>query len=305
MTSNQPTTLGTTLASDGVALAWARWTPPSPSTTVLLIHGWSGSRRYFDGVVPHLVARGADVVAVDLRFHGDSGPERPKRGPTGATPRGAHVARLAVDVHTVCVDLGLDGVTAIGTSMGAAVIWCYVELFGKAGKPHATPLAGRIARAVVVDQAPLQNRAPDWALGSNGCYDAQTLASLQQAVRGDPATFAAGNADACLATCVDAGTLSLLSSETARCDADGLAALMADHTQLDWRPLVASGGGPPTLVVVGGASKIFPPAGCRWVADAGGHRCVEFDGCGHWLYVEKAAEFCEVVWGWVVEEEGT
>jgi len=34
----------------------------------------------------------------------------------------------------------------VGTSMGAAVIWSYLELFGDA----------RIAKAVFVDQAPLQ-----------------------------------------------------------------------------------------------------------------------------------------------------
>ena len=39
--------------------------------------------------------------------------------------------------------------TVVGTSMGAAVIWSYLELFGDA----------RIAKAVFVDQAPLQARA--------------------------------------------------------------------------------------------------------------------------------------------------
>lgn len=37
-------------------------------------------------------------------------------------------------------------VTVVGTSMGASTIWSYIELFGE----------DRIARAVFVDQAPLQ-----------------------------------------------------------------------------------------------------------------------------------------------------
>jgi len=37
-------------------------------------------------------------------------------------------------------------VTVVGTSMGASTIWSYLELFGE----------DRIARAVFVDQAPLQ-----------------------------------------------------------------------------------------------------------------------------------------------------
>lgn len=40
----------------------------------------------------------------------------------------------------------VQDVTLVGTSMGASTIWSYIELFGEVG----------IARAVFVDQAPLQ-----------------------------------------------------------------------------------------------------------------------------------------------------
>ena len=42
--------------------------------------------------------------------------------------------------------IGIQNVTVIGTSMGASTIWSYTELFGN----H------RLAKAVFVDQAPLQ-----------------------------------------------------------------------------------------------------------------------------------------------------
>lgn len=44
--------------------------------------------------------------------------------------------------------VSLQDVTVVGTSMGASTIWSYIELFGD----H------RLARAVFVDQAPLQVR---------------------------------------------------------------------------------------------------------------------------------------------------
>lgn len=290
-----PATAATVPASDGVPLAYTHHTPPSPGRhTVVLVHGWSGSARYFDGVTAGLLARGCAVVTVDLRFHGASGPlPRPAR-PTGATPPGAHVARLAADVDTVLTALDVADAVAVGTSMGASILWCYGELYGR----------GRLARIVCVDQAPLQNRVggdgPDaWTLGSLGCYDGATLAGLQAAVRGDVAAFADGNAAACLARSVDADTLALLASETARADRDGLAALMADHTQLDWRPAVRVCPHD-TLVVVGARSAIFPPDGCAWVARAAPRaQLVTFDDCGHWLYVERVAEFVDVVWRWV------
>jgi hypothetical protein len=48
------------------------------------------------------------------------------------------------------------------------------------------------------DQAPLQNRAPDWQLGSKGCYDAATLAALQKTLADNLEAVADGNAEGCL-----------------------------------------------------------------------------------------------------------
>lgn len=289
------TTSGTVPASDGVPLAWTRHAPPpdaEPRHTFVLVHGWSGSARYFDAVAGGLAARGSAVLTIDLRFHGASGPLPRPPAPTGVTPPGAHVARLAVDLDNVLAALDVTDAVAVGTSMGASILWCYGELYGR----------GRVARVVCVDQAPLQNRTPGWTSGSKGCYDAATLAGLQAAVRGDVEAFAAGNAAACLARPVDQATLALLASETARACRDALAALMADHTQLDWRPAVCVCPHE-TLVVVGGRSAIFPPDGCAWVARAApAGQLVSFEDCGHWLYIERGDEFVDVVWRWAEGE---
>jgi len=137
-----PDAAGTVAASDGVDLAYARWHGPGGSVpTIVLIHGWSGSRLYWNSCVGELAKRAA-VVAVDLRFHGRSGPARPAGGPTGATPAGAHIARLAVDLENVLTALALTDVVTVGASMGAAVLWSYSELFGR----------GRVRAMVFVDQ---------------------------------------------------------------------------------------------------------------------------------------------------------
>lgn len=41
------------------------------------------------------------------------------------------------------------------------------------------PFPHHSAQAVFVDQAPLQNIAPDWRWGSTGCYDTASLTRLQ------------------------------------------------------------------------------------------------------------------------------
>ena len=49
-------------------------------------------------------------------------------------------------VISITIQAVVQEVTVVGASMGASTIWSYIELFGE----------DRIARAVFVDQAPLQ-----------------------------------------------------------------------------------------------------------------------------------------------------
>jgi hypothetical protein len=60
------------------------------------------------------------VYAYNQRFHGDS----------DSPSHGFHVARLAADLRDFLAALQLTDVTVVGSSMGCAVIWSYVELFG-------------------------------------------------------------------------------------------------------------------------------------------------------------------------------
>ena len=59
------------------------------------------------------------VLVPDLRGHGDSGKPR----------AGYHVARLAMDLQNFIAHMKLDedgskgGISAIGTSLGAAILW--------------------------------------------------------------------------------------------------------------------------------------------------------------------------------------
>lgn len=131
--------VGTITTNDGIELHYERFGSHGP--VVVLIHGWSGSRHYWDlNVRP--IARTCQVITFDLRHHGDSG--KPQWG--------YHVSRLAADLREILTQLDLYGVTVVGSSLGAAIIWSYFELFG----------SERVAQAVFVDQAPLQNIAIDW-----------------------------------------------------------------------------------------------------------------------------------------------
>ena len=281
-------------ASDGLRSSFTVCEPPpgraaGGGRAVVLLHGWSGSRRYFDHLLEPLAALGLPTYAPDLRGHGDSA--------EGCGLHGLRIACLAADLRDFLSllqshgRLGPDGrVTLVGTSMGVAVIWSYIEQFGE----------DLVRSLVLVDQAPLQNRVEGWALGSTGCYDAETLRALQDALARDMGAFAEGNAEACFSQTTawmqtHPDTLALLGAETRRCRPAVLAALMADHTQLDWRPLLPRVRAE-TWNCVGLQSKIFPWQGVAWVGDAMPNaRNVPFEKGGHWLYVEEPQRFAEVV----------
>jgi hypothetical protein len=72
------------------------------------------------------------------------------------------------------------------------------------------------ACACLLLQAPLQNRAPGWTLGSKGCYDEATLQQLQQTLAADLGSIADGNASGCLSLLVPDDVLSVLRQETLR-----------------------------------------------------------------------------------------
>ena len=259
--------------NDGIDLKYERFGSHG-GPVVVLIHGWSGSRHYWDlNVRP--IARTCQVITYDQRFHGDSG--KPQWG--------FHVARLASDLHDLLVGLGLQDVTVVGASLGAAVIWSYWEIFGDE----------RLSSCVFVDQAPLQNVVEDWKAGSTGCYDIASLTRLQCRLLSDFAGFARDNARFCSAASVPSDVIKVLEQETLRADGKALAALMADHTAIDWRPILRRID-LPCLNLVARRSAVFPYWGCEEVSRlCPQSHCIYFEESNHWLYIDQASKFSTLI----------
>jgi pimeloyl-ACP methyl ester carboxylesterase len=78
------------------------------------LHGFTGSGQVFKRNIDGL-SKKFHVIVLDLRDHGLS--ENPRAG--------YHVARLAMDLKNLIEHLQLpEGqVSAIGTSLGAAILW--------------------------------------------------------------------------------------------------------------------------------------------------------------------------------------
>ena len=269
--------------------------PARDRPIVVLVHGWSGSAAYF---WPAMRAARDDfpaTIAFDLRGHGGS--DRPGCGYT--------VARLAMDLREVLEQAAArtspSGFALVGTSMGCAVIWSLLQLCGARWDVEG----GRevnIIGAVLVDQAPLQNRRPDWDLGSLGCYDAASYEALAAAVRRDMSAFADGNAEACFHDLgvVHADVLAMVKSETLECCPEALCELMYDHTHQDWRSECRRMT-IPALVMAGSETKIFPIDGIKAVAEMIPDSELKiFENCGHWLYLEEPKKFADEVHDFVM-----
>ncbi|KAI0129911.1 Alpha/Beta hydrolase protein [Xylariales sp. AK1849] len=316
-----------TTANDGCSLAFQTSLPLSPAsfaaaaaeagpryrTLILLIHGFSGSSEYFKHNFASLSAVHW-VVAPDLRGHGKSG--RPRGG--------YHVARLAADLKDLITYLRascLEGeeelkIFSVGCSIGAAILWTYVELFSD----------GDFAGCVFVDQAPLQDRSSfdawDDSKAHRGCYDEKSMLAAQTSWIHDSENAYKGLVADCLGYRYAPRSYDNVSAEkqkededfftgiSRQCDPVWLARLLADHTRYDHREAceeirVA------VLVIMGERTGCFPLPGMGETIDRVTKGRMERPGkslvkrsvfdSGHWLFYEAPDLFDERLLGFVEE----
>ena len=213
---------------------------------LIMIPGWGCSRNFFKNNID-VLSQTCRVIALDLRGHGDS----------DNVEWGHRISRYAKDIKDLIEELGLENVTLLGWSMGASIIWSYIDLFGN---EH---LAGHVS----VDQSPKQYYDETWRWGQPGCYDAESLAILTVRLEYDPEGAARGLVPACFGdTPPTAGEVEYFGSEIDKCPGRIRAMIMADHTHLDWRDLLPTIK-LPVLVCVGRQSKVFPWEGSAYVGE--------------------------------------
>lgn len=288
--------------NDGIRLIYEHRSPSTASPTsshptIVLIHGWSGSSQAFVRNFDAL-SRDFPVIRYDQRGHGDS----------DASAHGLRVSRLSMDLYELLSHLhdrgavSEKGVVLVGCSLGSAVIWSFVEQFGLKSLS--------IRGCVFVDQAPFQQYSADgsWTLGSNGLFSDSALETFCTQLLAFPEQAHRGTVHACLTREPTPEEVAFFAGEAAKARPDVLANLMRDHNKNDWRmttALVTCR----TMVVVGGASKIFPPEGVRAAAELMPDVVVEeLESGSHWVYYEEAEWFNAKLAGFVrgigTEREG-
>jgi pimeloyl-ACP methyl ester carboxylesterase len=282
-----------------LSLASAR--DKTPKSCLLLLHGFSGSSQYFVRNTESL-KQSHWVVAPDMRGHGQS----------DRTEHGYHVARLAMDLHDIITKVILTvnpevHVYAVGCSIGAAVSWTYVELFGDAA----------LSGFVFVDQAPLQDQSLFGAWGKGlhhyGCYDEATMLAAQNAWASSSESVREetyrGLVDSCLGyryAPLQQDNITkdqresdeeFFTSISRVCDGVWLAKLLADHTRYDHREAISLIQ-KPILVMAGQRSGCFSIDAQEEIVRRAA-RCPKLGtfpaimkfSSGHWLFWEQPEEF--------------
>lgn len=239
-------------------------------------------------------------------------------GASGHSKGGYHVARLAADLRTILTALRAHQsdvrIIPVGCSIGAAVLWTYVELFGD----------DDFAGFIFADQAPLQDRAPrfdgwDESKAHLGCYDEATMLGAQRAWIETPEDAHKGLVGECLGYRFKPAEQDVVNAEQAAtdeafftgisglCDGVWLARLLADHTRYDHREAI-EGITKPTMVLAGRRTGCFPLEGMeetvRRVVKGSGKedlaKWVVFES-GHWMFYEEPERFNREVAAFVDE----
>ena len=264
---------GNITTSDNVRLYYEDFGSGHP---LILIHGLAGSCKFFEQNFRDL-ASSFRVIRFDLRGHGDS--EKPQYG--------FHVHRLAADLHDILEHFSFEKVALLGCSLGCAVIWAFVELYGPS----------QISAAMFVDQSPYQMASADgaWQLGSKSIFSEGSLAHVRAELTNDPRSYHEKNVRTCFTRNPTDSEISLYVNECLKSQVWFTSKLMANHSYMDWRtvlPLVSC----PALVIAGKKSKVFPWEGVAYAANNMPHaKLIPFEEGSHWLYIEEAVRFNSTV----------
>jgi pimeloyl-ACP methyl ester carboxylesterase len=272
--------------SDGCDLDYRVDGPADASETLVLLHGWSQSRAMFDRALPTL-SRDVRVITYDQRGHGLS-----------AKPdHGARVARLAADLRELLDHLGVAGAHLAGHSLGASVLWSFIDMYG----------TSRLHSLIVIDQpsacVTLPWMQPAEAAEAGAILDFPGAEQFVRAVAADDHDVRHAFLTSMLTPGIPAGDLAWMAGENRRLPAGWGARLLLDHIMQDWRDVLPRID-VPTLVLAGEISHVAPASQAWTAAHIAGARLRTFtaaEGGAHFPFFEEPGPFCRDVTDFLAE----
>jgi non-heme chloroperoxidase len=243
---------------------------------LLLLHGVLASRHFFDRNIGPL-SEHFHVFAIDLRGHGDSTENQ----------GGNTVPQLARDIHAFMEAKQLDGVIAIGWSMGNFVIWDYLTQFNT---------ESRISAQVCISQGPADLNADGWALGFT---DPPGLRDLLRMTQEDYEGVCAYVATIMTKDLPSTSDQQWMVDQQMKTSPNTATCILADQTHRDYRSVLA-GLELPVLAIWGRDEKCLPVAAGEWLSRTMPNIELEiFEDSGHMPMWEEPERFNHLITDWV------
>jgi non-heme chloroperoxidase len=248
---------------------------------LVLIHGWSQSAEQFKYQISAFAKR-YHVIAVDLRGHGKS----------EKVTYGYRISRLSKDLQELIDILQLEKPHQLGHSMGCAVIWSYIDLFG----------TNEIDRLVLVEQSPLYTSRSYW--NSQEMEEAGAIVTdgqLNEVVHGLESSLAEEVTRNSLASMVTSAMPKEQFEWMVHCNLQCprllAATLLYNQFHMDWRDLIVKIRQP--TLIIGGRKSIIPWQSQIWIhqsiPDSQLEIFEELEGGGHFMFVENPEKFNQLV----------
>jgi pimeloyl-ACP methyl ester carboxylesterase len=233
--------------SDGVKLSYWEAGTGKP---LVFIPGWSANGAEYINVL-YLLSKTYHVYVLDPR----------NQGLSQHVDYGTRIARFSADLKEFSDHLGLKSADYCGWSMGAAVLWGYIDLFGTKG----------INKAVFVDEPVSIYSHEDWSE-----QERRDAGGMTSSVERMVATFTTGAPTNALV--VDMKVLERamakdspyfvnsesFASEFVKTDPKYTVKVLFDHASNDWRDVIRHKISVPTAIFSGEYSNNLPSQ--RWMA---------------------------------------
>ncbi|KQZ84786.1 alpha/beta fold hydrolase [Pseudomonas sp. Root562] len=226
--------LNSFVTSDGVNLAY--W-EAGAGTPLIFIPGWSANGALYFHLM-HILSQHYHVYVLDVR----------NQGLSEKVSFGNRISRYAMDVKQFADHLGVSEADYCGWSMGASILWAYIDLFGTQG----------IRTLSIIDQAPSVYCHEDWTEQERlqaGAFTTSPERMIASYAKGAP-TNQLISATRVLerATALDSAwfhNVISLAQAVMKDDMAFMERVLFDHVTNDWRDVIQAKIDVPTAIFTG------------------------------------------------------
>jgi len=264
--------------TDGATLSYV---DEGSGDVLILLHGWSQSAAMFRHQIEHF-SKDRRVIVPDFRGHGTSPDVR----------YGYRIHRLAADIAELIAHENIERADMLGWSMGASVLWGYIDLFGTA----------RLNKLIFVDEPASVMRQPGMSdedvINAGALFDGATMLSIAAEIIG-PNGHAARGAflDSMVTKTIPQDLKAWLLAENLLVAPKDVAALFVNHCMIDWSEIFARVDRP--TLIIGGRVSHVDARSQEWIhTQVPNSELVIFgedEGGAHFPFIEAPETFNKVV----------